>query len=428
VLDFLYDRIGYNTLIVLAGTSLLGACAGLVGCFAVLRGRALTGDALAHAALPGLCLAFLLVGSANLPALFVGALLAGLLGTSCITLLRRWTRIKEDAAIGVVLSVFFALGLVLRLAVLKGASIADRANLDAHLLGQASTLAARDVLLVAATALGCLLTVVVFFKEFRLVAFDPEFAAVQGWPAVRLDLLLMALIAVTVVIGLPAVGVVLMAALLILPGAAARFWTERLGPMLTLAAAFGFCTGLAGSLLSARVGRLPTGPVIILVGAVIFTASVLLAPRRGVVAQALAQRRFRRDLEERTLLRLLFDLAEPNLPARQPVRPEQVLARKSWSPRQLDRIAAAAAADRYLERDALGNLVLTDAGLTRAAEVARGHRLWELYLTTYPEQASGIANLASESVESLVPVSVVEGLRAQLERDGRLPRPGEGGR
>ncbi|MCI0455888.1 MAG: metal ABC transporter permease, partial [Gemmataceae bacterium] len=421
VLDFLYDHVGYNTLIVLAGTSLLGACSGLVGCFAVLRRRALTGDALAHAALPGLCLTFLIVGAPSLPVLLLGALVAGLLGTTCITLLRRWTRLKEDAAIGVVLSVFFALGLVLRMAVPKG----GRAGLDAHLLGQAGTMSAGDVGLVGITALACLLTVLVFYKEFRLVSFDPEFAAVQGWPAVRLDLLLMGLVALTVVIGLPAVGVVLMAALLILPGAAARFWTERLGPMLALSAAFGFCTGLVGSLLSARVGRLPTGPIIILVGAVLFTVSALLAPRRGVLAQVLAQSRFRRDLEERTLLRLLFDLSEPQLPARLPVSPEQVLARKSWSRRQLDRIVVAAVADGYLERDASGNLTLTETGLVRAAEVARGHRLWELYLTTYPEQASGVVNLASASVEELVPAPVVEELSARLERAGRLPRAGE---
>jgi manganese/zinc/iron transport system permease protein len=341
--------------------------------------------------------------------------------------LRRWTRIKEDAAIGVVLSVFFALGLVLRLAVLKGAS-EDRTRLDAYLLGQAGTMSASDVALVALAALGCLLTVLLFYKEFRLVAFDPDFAAVQGWPAVRIDLLLMGLVALTVVIGLPAVGVVLMAALLILPGAAARFWTERLGPMLALSAAFGFCTGLVGSQLSAEVERLPTGPVIILVGAVLFTLSALFAPGRGVLAQALAQLRFRRALEERTLLRLLFDLSEPNLPARLPVSPEQVLVRKSWNRRQFDRIVSAAVADGYLERDGSGNLTLTETGLTRAAEVARGHRLWELYLTTYPEQASGVVNLASESVEELVPGAVVAELSAQLRRAGRRPRAGEVGR
>ncbi|MCC6418360.1 MAG: metal ABC transporter permease [Gemmataceae bacterium] len=421
LLGALYARFGYNTLVVLAGTSLLGACAGLVGCFAVLRRRALTGDALAHAALPGLCLAFLVVGERSLPVLLAGAFLVGLLGTTCITLLRRWTRIKEDAAIGVVLSVFFALGLILRLAIQRSPATSDRAGLDAFLLGQAATMKAADVQLVGVAALGCLLVVLLFYKEFRLVAFDPEFAAAQGWPAVRLDLLLMGLIALTVVIGLPAVGVVLIAALLILPGAAARFWTDRLGPMLALAAVFGFCTGLVGSYLSSLFARLPTGPVIILVGTVVFLVSVLFAPRRGAVARALAQRCFRREVEERTLLRVLFDLAEPEWPHAAPILPERILERKAWSGRHLDRVLAAAAADGYLARDPAGHVVLTERGLERALQVVRGHRLWELYLTEYPEQAGATADLGNESVESVLPEDVIAALRARLSDTGRWP-------
>src|SRR5262249_39926493 len=189
--------------------------------FAVLRRRALTGDALAHAALPGLCLAFLVVGERNLPAMLLGALVTGVLGVSIITALKQRTRIKEDAAIGIVLSVFFGAGVVLSRLIQNLSATGSKAGLESYILGKTAGMIAQDVYLIGGVALASLALMLLLYKEFRLVAFDPEFARIEGWPTYRLDLLLMVLIAVTVVIGLPAVGVVMMTALLILPAAAA---------------------------------------------------------------------------------------------------------------------------------------------------------------------------------------------------------------
>lgn len=287
----------YNTLVVLAGTSLLGACAGLVGTFAVLRRRALTGDALAHAALPGLCLAFLVLDQRNLPAMLLGAFLTGILGIATVSTLRFRTRIKEDAAIGIVLSVFYGAGIVLSRLIQNRTTGGSKAGLDTYILGKTAGMIVQDVMLIGGTAAVCLMLIVLLYKEFKIVAFDPGFARVQGWPAFRLDLLLMAMIALTVVIGLPAVGVVMMAAVLILPAAAARFWTVRLGRMLVLAALFGVVIGSSGTLASARY-NLPAGPSIVLVGTAIFLVSLLMAPGRGLIARIVAERRFRRHLRE----------------------------------------------------------------------------------------------------------------------------------
>ncbi|MFN4258450.1 MAG: metal ABC transporter permease, partial [Gemmataceae bacterium] len=205
--------IEYNTLVVLVGVSLLAASAGLVGCFAMLRRRALMGDALAHAALPGVVLAYLLYREYHLPVLLAGAFATGLLGVQVVAVLDRWTRIKEDAAIGIVLSVFFGAGIVLLRVVPEGTA----SGLNAFILGKTAGMVARDVYLIAAAALLFVVLVLLFYKEFQLVVFDPDFAQAQGWPALRLELLLMALVALTVVIGLPAVGVVMIAALLIVP-------------------------------------------------------------------------------------------------------------------------------------------------------------------------------------------------------------------
>jgi manganese/zinc/iron transport system permease protein len=312
-----------TTRLILEGVILLSACAGVIGCFAVLRRRALVGDALSHAALPGLFIGYLVFFFVAAPEptneppdpppllyLLSGALAAGVLGILAISALRRWTRIKEDAAIGIVLSVFFGGGIVLK-SIVQRIPEASRAGLQSFIVGQTAGMSPDNVVTIRWLALACLVLVVLFYKEFKLIAFDPGFGRVQGWPTVALDLLLMSLIAVAVVIGLPAVGVMLMAALLILPAAAARFWTERLSVMLFLSAAFAVAAGTLGVLLS--VGQWhdllvqhapfllfldsgPTGPTIILVAGVLFLVSVLFAPRRGGIARWLAQRRFREEL------------------------------------------------------------------------------------------------------------------------------------
>lgn len=288
----------YNTLVVLLGTSLLGAAAGPIGAFAVLRRKALVGDALAHAALPGLCLAFLLTGEKRQPILLAGAFATGCIGVLVMAFLRRWTRVKEDAALGIVLSVFFGAGVVLSRIAQKHTAGGSKAGLDSYILGKTAGILAQDVYFSGALALFTLAAIVLLLKEFRLVAFDPDFARVQGWPAGWLDLAMTGLVAVAVVIGLPAVGVVLMAALLILPGGAARFWTDRLSRLLLLSCGFGALMGGVGTLLSATLDTLPAGPIIVLVGTSLFAVSATAAPRRGLVAQWWAHRQFQRSLRD----------------------------------------------------------------------------------------------------------------------------------
>jgi manganese/zinc/iron transport system permease protein len=283
--------IRYNTLVVLGGVGLLGAAAGPVGVFTVLRRRALVGDALAHATLPGVCLAFLLVGGRGLGWLLLGALASSLVAAGALALLGRFSRVKEDAAVGVVLSVFFAAGIVLARLIQNHSSEGSKAGLESYIFGKAAGVLLEDVEAIAALAAACLLTVALLYKELQAVAFDREFAAVQGWPVGWLDLLLLGLTAAVVVVGLPAVGAVLVAALLIVPAVSARFWTERLNVMLALSSLIGLLTGAVGAALSASFDNLPAGPAIVLVGAAFFAVSALAAPRRGMIARWLAPRR-----------------------------------------------------------------------------------------------------------------------------------------
>jgi len=281
-----------NTRTVLLGTALLGLACGVVGALGVLRRRALAGDAVAHAALPGVCLAWLVIGERSFVLLLVGALLSGLAGMLCVSWIRSATRVREDAAIGLVLAVFFGLGVVLS-RIIQNQPGGNRAGLDGFILGKAAGMVHADVLTIAAVGLASLGAVVLLRRAFAVLCFDPAYGASLGWPVGLLDLGLLTLICVCAVVGLPAVGVVLMVALLVIPGAAARFWSDRFGTTLVAAAIIGVLSATLGTALSATLpsppGALtrgwPTGPMITLAATLCFALSLLLGPRSGLLVR-----------------------------------------------------------------------------------------------------------------------------------------------
>ncbi|MBA3468501.1 MAG: metal ABC transporter permease [Herpetosiphonaceae bacterium] len=264
------------------GSALLGIVSGVLGCFAVLRRQGLLGDALSHAALPGIAVAYLLTGSKAPLVLLFGAGVAGWIGTLLIGRIVRDTRISEDSALGIVLSTFFGFGILL-LTYISKQNDANQAGLDKYLFGQAATLVASNVITMAILGGVALLVVGILYKEFKLLTFDPAFAASLGFNPHRLGILLTTLIVVAVVIGLQTVGVVLMAAMLVGPAVAARQWTHSLRLMIGLAAFFGAAAGVSGAIISVSDANLPTGPMIILSLTTIVIASLLFAPARGIV-------------------------------------------------------------------------------------------------------------------------------------------------
>lgn len=295
--DLLHDVIfDYTLRNVALGSALLGIVGGVLGTFAVLRKQGLLGDALAHAALPGIVIAFMLTGSKAPLVLMTGAAVAGWIGTLFIIRIVQDTRISEDTALGVVLTVFFGLGIVL-LTRVQHSNEANQAGLDKYLFGQAATLVQDHVITMAIVGSVALLLVFVLYKEFKLLSFDSDFAASLGFPVRRLNILLTSSIVIAVVIGLQTVGVVLMAAMLIAPAAAARQWTNRLSVMLLLSALFGAAAGVVGAMISVTATRLPTGPMIILCATVIVTISIFFAPERGVVWETIRRRSLRRSLD-----------------------------------------------------------------------------------------------------------------------------------
>ena len=272
--------------VVATGTAAVGAAAGAVGTFAVVRRQSLQGDAISHAALPGVMLAFLFGGRSPV-ALAIGAAVTGWVAMALVGGIVRRTRVPFDAALAGALSVFFGLGLALMQYTIKNVRGAPNHGLERYLFGQAAVLLREDLVTIGAFGGLAVVVLVLAWKELKLVSFDPDFAATLGLPTRRLDLLLTTLVVAATVVGLQAVGVVLMSALLIAPAAAARQWTDRLGPMAVLSPTFGAAAGaggtLAGHALSGDDSRFPAGPVIVLTATTFVVVSLLFAPRRGLV-------------------------------------------------------------------------------------------------------------------------------------------------
>lgn len=316
ITGLLYDLFfDYTVRTVALGAMVLGIVSGALGAFALLRKQSLLGDVISHAALPGVVIAFLLTRSKVSIVLILGAAAAGWLATLWITAITRHTRVKEDNALGLVLSVFFGLGLML-LTFTQRLPDSRQAGLDTFLFGQAATLLVRDVLTMAGLGIVVLLLLGFFWKEFKLLSFDREFAASLGFPVGILDTLLTTLLVVAIVIGLQAVGVVLMSAMVVAPAAAARQWTDRLGVMVFLSAFFGALSGLVGALISSTGAGLSTGPVVVLVASVIVLVSLFLAPNRGLFWNWVRRQRNRKRLGLESVLADLFILASQHGDAR----------------------------------------------------------------------------------------------------------------
>lgn len=304
MLAFLLDD--YTLRTVALGAAVLGAVAGALGVFGVLRGQALIGDAVSHAALPGIVIAYMVTGSRTSLPLLIGAAISGFLAVLLVGSLVRTTRVKGDSALGVWLAVFFGIGLVL-LTFVQRQPDASQAGLDRFLFGQAATVLREDVTTMAIAGGIALVVVAALWKQLKLLAFDPDYGAAVGFSMRAVEVVLTALVVVAIVIGLQMVGAVLMSAMVIAPAVAARQWTDRLGTMTVLAAVAGAGAGVVGALLSTEAERLPTGPTIVLVATAVVALSLVFAPRRGLALRVVRARLARRRLG---LSAVLANLAE----------------------------------------------------------------------------------------------------------------------
>ncbi|HBJ34154.1 MAG TPA: iron ABC transporter [Planctomycetaceae bacterium] len=436
----------HNTRVVVIATTLLGFAAGAIGSFTLLRRRALMGDALSHAMLPGIGLAFLVapalgLQAKSLPVLLGGAVASGLVGTFAILLIRHQTRLKEDAALGIVLSVFFGAGLAI-LGLVQQTPGGHAAGLESFIYGKTASVTTYDALWIAGTAAATILIVVLFAKELTLLCFDDSYARARGFSVVLLDILLMSSVVMVTVVGLQAVGLILMIALLVTPAAASRFWVNRIIPMLWLSAIIGAVSCLGGSLLSAGVAELPSGATIVLTAAALFFVSLLLGTERGILVRWIHRRSMRLKTDRQHVLRGLYEIVESyrfkNL-ATDSSRPGQssknqvsrsfdgeesafanheslvsivdLFSMRTWSKLRLKRELKRCQADGLIKMQQ-ETVCLTAAGREAANRATREHRLWELYLITHADVAPSRVDHGAERIEHVLEPEMI----AELEQ------------
>ncbi|WP_170382026.1 metal ABC transporter permease [Ruegeria atlantica] len=378
--DALTLQLGYNATLVAIGATLLGVSAGVTGTFLFLRKRALVSDAISHATLPGVCLAFMVLvafggDGRNLIGLLSGSAISAWIGLLCMNWLTGRTRLAEDAAIGAVLSVFFGFGIVL-LTIIQTMGVGRQAGLEGFLLGSTAGMLWADALIIAIGGAATLALVMIIRRPMTMVAFDPEYAAARGLPVHRIDLAMMGLVMAVTVVGLKIVGLILIVALLIIPAVTARFWTDRSDRVVLLAGLAGGLAGYLGAALSASAPNLPTGPIIVLVSFGFFALSLLFAPVRGVLAAVLQHLKFQRRVHIR---QGLLALAQ-----------DQTI----YEPLTL----------RLLKRARLARAdgVATEAGKARAAKALRDEKRWEVVRADQTHEATAALYDGLRDIETVL--------------------------
>jgi manganese/zinc/iron transport system permease protein len=400
-----------NAGIVTLGTMFIGLSAAVVGSFAFLRKRALVGDAIAHAILPGIALAFMFTQSKNPFVLMAGALVAGWIAMLLIEGITRNSKLKPDTSIGLILSVFFGFGILL-ITSIQHTGAGNQAGLDQFLFGKAAAMRKSDLKAYIIVAGVLLVVVLSFYKEFKLISFNPEFARSKGLPVGVLQFVLSSITVLAIATGIQAVGVVLMAALLITPPAAARAWTERLGIMLLISGLLGALSGFVGSYISFTAPRMPTGPWIVMSLSGMALLSLFLAPERGVFARILRQRSNRRKIITENLLKALYHLREEEEEVASFSR-EEILSKRHFQRFELLQALNILKRKLWITEE-VGVITLTLTGADEARRVVRLHRLWEMYLTQRLRMKADHIHPNAETIEHIITPEIEELLLHEL--------------
>jgi manganese/zinc/iron transport system permease protein len=401
---------GYNSLIVISCCLLLGGTAGLIGSFSLLRKQALIGDAIAHALLPGICLGYLVSFEKNPLFIVLGAFFTGWLSTVLVDYLSSKSKLKEDTVIAIVLSVFFAIGIVM-LTFIQQVGGGNQSGLDAFLFGQAAAMSTNDVVVFGLISIVSLGIVILFYPWLKYTIFDQAFCQSIGLPTRMINILISTLTVIAVVAGIQAVGVVLMAALLIVPAAAARYWTKRLRLMLIFAAVFGALSGIGGAFISYAFSGMPTGPWIVIFLFLIALISMVFSPSNGVVKRLLKQYRINKTFAEENTLKLFYQLDEKTEIPPQWHSYDELKYQKSF--------VNHAILNRLTKNKLLlaenKQWKLSELGWKKAERLVKIHRLWELYLTDIVKIAPDHVHEDAETIEHILTPELEKRLEERLK-------------
>jgi len=397
---------------VVLGITLLGIGSAYVGTFSFLDKKALLGDAISHAVLPGICLGFILAGEKNPVYIVIGAFLSGALATFLSSWLKKNTKLSEDTIIATILSVFFGIGIVMLTALQKSGN-PEIAGLNSFIFGNAIGISETDLMIYGGLSLTIIAVLTLLLKEFRLMVFDPNYGKAIGFPMEAIRFLFNVLMILAVVIGIQAIGVVLMAALLITPGAAARFWTDRLNPLLILAACFSIISGILGTYISFVLPQMPTGPWVVVFLSLFALLSFMFSPKSGIIFRYFSRKSYLKKTHRDHLMKALYKAKEEN---KNGLTIDEIYELYPYQKAQIDQSIKDLLKEGFISKNqSLVNL--TTQGISDAMRIVRLHRLWELYLNEYMNIAPDHVHESAEQMEHLLTPE----LEAMLEKRLNFP-------
>jgi manganese/zinc/iron transport system permease protein len=420
-MEILYDFFSFrdsNVRTVVAGTILIGLSSGLVGCFAFLRKRALQGDTIAHSVLPGVVIAFMLSGSRNPLVLLIGALISGFLSVWISEYISRVSKIKPDTATALVLSVFFGTGILL-LTSIQNEGGGGSAGLQQLLFGKAAALTSEDLVLFGSLTFILIVVISLGYRYFRIVSFSPEYAAVTGIPVRLVTSVLNTLTVLTIALGIQAVGVVLMAALLLTPAATARYWTDSLRVMLLLSSFLGIFSGLAGSFVSYLAPSMPTGPWIVVTISFLAIFSFYFSPNRGIISRWLLTVRTRQRMLNENILKAMYKLEESSKTKVHSIF--EIIRDTGLDEKSVRKGVNRMIIKGLLKKNGNGIYEFTLNGRHYGQRITKLHRLWELYLTSQLRIRTDYVHDDAEAIEHFITPELEKELEALLNYPEKDP-------
>lgn len=412
------------------GACLAGLTCGVLGSFITLRRMSLFADMLGHAVLPGVAAGFIIAGSKSTPALLLGSLAAGLLAALLTRAISSHSRIKEDASLGITLSLFYAVGIWLLSWITRaGPELSSQASgLNHYLFGNPAIIQVIDLVFLASAAVVIGAVLGLFFKEVSASIFDPSFADSIGLPRNLFDNLLLILLTLVIVVSLKILGVILVAALLVIPPATAYLLTDKLKRMVLLSAALGALAGFGGVYLDFVFG-IGVGPAIVCLSFLGLMGAFLGAPHHGILGRYLSHRKLALKTLRENLLTSAWRIGERG--GELLAIPIGDLANERGEEPSATRLLA-----RHMNGSGWGRLendrlILTSLGQERARTLMRGHRLWEIFLQREASLAPDHVHAGAEEIEHFLDTETVRELEELLDNPetdphGKAIPPGSG--
>lgn len=415
IINDIFSAIGGGVLRnALIGTILLSLSSSMVGAFTMLRKQSLITDVIAHSVFPGVCLGFLLADEKNLGIILIFASATGWIATLCVEWFKKHPKISPDTASAITLSTFFGIGVMLLVQLINSPTQSIKAGISSFLYGSVIGISNNDIVIFFFVVVALISLIILFYKELVVFSFDERFAESIGYPTNFLKVLLSIITVVAIVIGIQAVGVILIASLLITPSVIARFWTHRIHLLIILACIIGVSSALVGTTISYHL-EVATGPWIVMTISTVALSSFLFAPKKGILSKVFRHKKFKRTMTEENMLKALYHNFESKTLENAFSLNEATNFKISKSAKETKKTLNALSKQGYLTQSK-ESWNLTNVGFDKGRRLVKLHRLWELYLTEYLNIKIDHVHEDADSIEHIITPEIEKQLEEKLGR------------